>query len=269
MFRTLGFDGTGVKVAVLDDGADYTHVKLGGPGTVDAYDACSADPTVIGEADCPYFPNDKIVGGYDFTGGWNGTTVPETPDPDPIALSFHGTHVADIIGGLEGGGVGPGVAPGADLYAFKVCSEVSSSCSGIALLQATDAAADLDGDPATYDPADVINASIGSGYGQPEDDWTAFVNEAVAYGSVYVISAGNNADYPFIVGSASTATAAISVAQTSVPSDKVYYININAPTPGQITNTAWLAWSVTSQRERRHHRRYRLRHHQRCHTAGL
>ncbi len=132
--------------------------------------------------------------------------------------------------------MGPGVAPGADLYAFKVCSEVSTACSGIALLQGTDAAADLDGDPATYDPADVINASIGSGYGQPEDDWTAFVNEAVAYGSVYVISAGNNSDMPFIVGSASTATAAISVAQTSVPSDKVYYITINAPTP---------AWSPT------------------------
>ena len=26
--------------------------------------------------------------------------MPETPDPDPLALSFHGTHVADIIGGL-------------------------------------------------------------------------------------------------------------------------------------------------------------------------
>ncbi len=242
--QDMGFDGTGIKVAVLDDGADYTHIKLGGPGTVEAYDACAADPTVIGETDCPYFPNDKIVGGYDFTGAWDGTSIPETPDEDPIALSFHGTHVADIIGGLPGGGVGPGVAPGADLYAFKVCSEVSTSCSGIALLQATDAAADLDGDPATWDPADVINASIGSPYGQPEDDWTAFVNEAVAYGSVYVISAGNSSDKPFIVGSASSATAAISVAQTSVPSDKVYFININAPVAGQITNTAFQDWSV-------------------------
>ncbi len=440
--QDLGFDGTGIKVAVLDDGADYTHAKLGGPGNVDAYEACAADPTVIGEADCPYFPNDKIVGGYDFTGAWDGASIPETPDPDPIALSFHGTHVADIIGGLPtpdstkarvrvahlspdapavdilvnnmvafsnvafkdvsdyaalmpgtynvkvvpagaitpvvieanltldagkdytvaavnvlasieplplldnnaapaagnahvrfvhaspdapavdiavaGGGpvlfpnvpfkgvgtylpvpagtydlevrlagtstvvlplpdielmagkiytafavglvadgtldavltddtpnrVGPGVAPGADLYAFKVCSEVSTACSGIALLQATDAAADLDGDPATWDPADVINASIGSDYGQPEDDWTAFVNEAVAYGSVYVISAGNNSDKPFVVGSASTATAAISVAQTSVPSDKLFFIGINAPTPGLVTDTAWLNWSV-------------------------
>ncbi len=241
--QDLGFDGTGVKVAILDDGVDYTHIKLGGPGTVEAYDACAADPTVIGEPDCPYFPNDKIVGGYDFTGGlW--PNAPEAPDPDPIALSFHGTHVADIVGGLAGGGVGPGVAPGADLWMFKVCSEISSSCSGLALLMGTDAAADLDGDPATYDPADVINASIGAPYGQPEDDWTAFVNEAVAYGSVYVISAGNSSDKPFIVGSASTATAAISVAQTTVPSDKLYFIRINAPTPGLITNTAFQDWSV-------------------------
>ena len=52
----MGFDGTGIKVAVLDDGADYTHAKLGGPGNVDAYEALADDPTVIGEANCPFFP---------------------------------------------------------------------------------------------------------------------------------------------------------------------------------------------------------------------
>jgi hypothetical protein len=250
--HAAGLDGTGVTVAVLDDGADYTHIKLGGSGDPADYLACAATKTTIG--DCAFFPNAKIIGGYDFVGGlWTGgsTSPPEMPDPDPIALSFHGTHVADIIGGwgLDGTPTGDsrGVAPGVEMYAFKVCSELTSSCSGLGLLLATDAAADLDGDPATHDPADVINASIGSPYGQPEDDWTAFVNEAVANGSIYVISAGNSSDKPYIVGSASTATGAISVAQTSVPSDALFFIRIDAPAAGLITNTAFQDWSVPLQ----------------------
>jgi minor extracellular serine protease Vpr len=48
-----------------------------------------------------------VVGGYDFVGSvWpNG---PEMPDPDPLddgPEAGHGTHVADIIGGV--GGVAP------------------------------------------------------------------------------------------------------------------------------------------------------------------
>ena len=37
--QAAGVDGTGVKVAVLDSGIDYTHKNLGGPGTVAAYAA--------------------------------------------------------------------------------------------------------------------------------------------------------------------------------------------------------------------------------------
>ena len=59
-----------------------------------------------------------------------------------------------------------------DMLAFEVCSAVSTTCSGVGLLAAVDAAADLDRNPATIDPADVINMSLGSDYGQPEDDFT-------------------------------------------------------------------------------------------------
>ena len=115
-----------VRVAVLDSGIDYLHAALGGSG--DAAEFADNDPTVIEPGT---FPTAKVVGGYDFTGSvWpNG---PEAPDPDPIddgPEGGHGTHVADIIAGEAG------VAPGADLYAVKVCSSVSTSCSGIALIQ--------------------------------------------------------------------------------------------------------------------------------------
>ena len=72
-----------------------------------------------------------------------------SPDPNPIALQGtgnHGTHVADIIGGLESapGAGDQGVAPGVNLWAFKACSAVSTSCNGLALLLAVDDALDLD-----------------------------------------------------------------------------------------------------------------------------
>jgi subtilisin family serine protease len=247
----MGFDGTGVTVAVIDSGIDYTHAKFGGPGTLEAYaDAYCGDPNATPDptdpacnahslpADPAYFPTAKVVGGYDFVGeAWPNGAV--AFDANPLDFGGHGSHVADIIGGLEAGGVGQGMAPGAELYAFKACSAVSTSCNGVALLLSTDAALDLDGDLGTYDPADVINASIGSPYGQPEDDWSWAVNEAVAYGSIYVISAGNSADKPYIVGSASSATGAISVAQTSLPSDKLVIID----TPTVDAPGLWQPWS--------------------------
>lgn len=249
--QDMGYDGTGVKVAVIDSGIDFTHAKFGGAGTLEAYaEAYCGDPSATPDpfdpacsahsapADPAFFPTAKVVGGYDFVGEvWPSGAV--AFDANPIDFGGHGSHVADIIGGLEAGGVGAGMAPGAELYAFKACSAVSTSCNGVALLLSTDAAMDLDGDLSTYDPADVINASIGSPYGQPEDDWSWAVNQAVEYGSIYVISAGNSADKPFIVGSASSATGAISVAQTSLPSDKLVIIDsAGADVPG-----LWQPWS--------------------------
>ncbi|MBL8057718.1 MAG: S8 family serine peptidase [Anaerolineales bacterium] len=246
--QAAGLDGTGVTVAVLDDGADYTHVKLGGSGLPADYAACAATSNVLAPACTAFFPNSKVIGGYDFVGGqWTGGagSPPEVPDPNPIARSFHGTHVADIIAGLPGGGVGPGVAPGASVYAFKVCSELTTSCSGPAILAGLDAAADLDGNPANgLQPADVVNMSLGSNYGQPEDDSTYFANQAVKAGAIVVASAGNGSDKPYIAGSPSTATGAISVAQTTVPSDKRFFIGVNAPTARVISNTAFQDWSV-------------------------
>ena len=59
--------------------------------------------------------------------------------------------------------------------------------------------------------------SLGSPYGQPEDDLTHFANIASYYGSVVVVSAGNSADEPYILGSPSAAAGAISVAQSTRP----------------------------------------------------
>ena len=214
-----GFDGTGVKVAVLDSGIDYTHANLGGPGTLEAFAAAYGEGPfpndVLSDANKTrdgLFPTAKVVDGYDFVGEFWPDFGPLDPDDDPIDYEGHGTHVADIIGGLGG------VAPGVDLYAVKVCASLSGSCSGVALIQGMEFSVDPNGDGKVDDRVDIINMSLGSLYGQPfDDDLSAAVDGATALGVLTVASAGNSADNPFITGSPSAAVTALSVAQTQVP----------------------------------------------------
>ena len=217
----LGVTGRGVRVAVLDSGIDYTHAALGGSGN--PADFAGNDPNTIEPGT---FPTAKVVAGYDFVGSaW--PNAPETPDPDPLddgPSRGHGTHVADIIGGKKG------VAPGVDLYAVKVCSSVSTSCSGLALIQGMEYAADPNGDGKFGDRVDVINMSLGSPYGQPfDDDLAAAVDATSKLGILTVASAGNSADKPFANGTPGAADTALSVAQTAVPSAFLPLMQITAP----------------------------------------
>jgi subtilisin family serine protease len=238
--QKAGFDGTGTRVAVLDSGVDYTHVAFGGPGTTAAYQAAAGtgpgDPK--GSTLDGLFPTDKVIGGYDFVGDqWpNG---PRTEDPDPIDYQGHGTHVSDIIAGDKG------VAPGAKILAVKVCSSVSTSCNGVALLKAVEYSLDPNGDKDLSDKVDVMNLSLGSDYGQVEDDLTEALNNAARAGVVVVAAAGNAADKPYIVSSPSIGSGVISVAQTEVPSAKLYPIQVNSPAAiaGLIKVTTYLEWS--------------------------
>jgi subtilisin family serine protease len=241
--QASGRTGAGVKVAVLDSGIDYTHRNLGGAGTAAAYAAAygtsTSDPkntTLDG-----LFPTAKVVAGYDFVGeDWPNS--PEKPDPDPIDLEGHGTHVADIIAGKSLDGTHKGMAPNASLVAVKVCSAVATSCSGVALLQGMDFALDPNGDGNIEDAVDVINMSLGSSYGQIEDDLTLAATNAVKLGVVVVVSAGNSANRPYIVGSPSTGLGVISVAQTQTPSATAVPLVVNAPAAiaGVYTNTQTL-----------------------------
>ena len=227
-----GFTGDGVTVAVLDSGVDYTHAAFGGPGDITGYKTAYGTKTkhtqnrMISESykGVKLFPTPKVIGGWDFVGeAWVGGvgSPPLRSDPDPIDCSpsfigcggGHGTHVADIIAGASG------VAPDAALLAIKVCSSITTSCSGVALLQGMDFALDPNGDGTTGDRADVLNMSLGSQYGQSDDDsLSAAVAVASAAGTLVVASAGNGGDKPYVTGTPAAAPSALSVAQTAVPS---------------------------------------------------
>jgi subtilisin family serine protease len=230
--QAAGFDGSGVRVAVLDSGVDYTHAAFGGSG--DPADYATNDPTIIEPGT---FPTAKVVGGYDFVGGeW--PSGPRQADPDPLddgVQAGHGTHVAHIIGGNGG------VAPGADLYAVKVCSSVSNSCNGVALILGMEFAVDPNGDLDPSDHVDVVNMSLGAIYGQPfDDDLSAAVESATGYGVLTVAAAGNGSNKPYIVDTPASAPTAIAVAQTQVPSASLQRIDVDG------TNYAavYQRWSV-------------------------
>ena len=255
----MGAKGAGITVAVLDSGIDYTHAALGGPGTSLAYENAYGTKLKheknqkINDAykGKKLYPTAKVVGGWDFVGElWTGATgtPPLAQDPDPIPCGpgaitetcdgSHGTHVADIIAGKLG------VAPEAKLLAVKVCSSISTACSGVGLIQGMDFAIDPNGDGSTADAADIINMSLGSPYGPaPDDDLSAAVQTATDAGTLVVASAGNSGDKPFIAGSPSSAPAALSVAQTAVPSSTGFAMllsrNGGAFTPREAVFQSW------------------------------
>ncbi|TNC23409.1 S8 family serine peptidase [Amycolatopsis alkalitolerans] len=230
-WRQTGRYGDGVKVGVIDDGIDYTHADFGGPGTREAYASIDrAKPTSL-------FPTAKVVGGTDFVGddydasGTSGSPEP-APDPNPLACGEHGTHVAGTIGGFGVGAdgkaftgdystltpgtlnamrIGPGTAPRSLLYAIKVfgCAGSTNVTS-----QALDWALDPDGDGDFSDRLDIVNLSLGSDFGAPDDPDSLFVRKLARNGVLSVIAAGNGGDLYDVGGSPGNTPEALTVASS-------------------------------------------------------
>lgn len=242
-----GFAGEGIKIADIDTGIDYTHADFGGPGTPAAYQAALAtdtaapDPTLIG----PNAP--KVKGGTDLVGdAYNASdtkhNVPN-PDPNPLDCNGHGTHTAGTAAGfgvLSDGStyngsydadtvsshdwnVGPGAAPKADIYSIRVFG-----CTG-----STNVVVDAIEWAVAHD-MDVINMSLGSPFGGPDDPDAVASDNASLSGVIVVASAGNNGPNPYVDGTPATSTRAISVA-ASDPTQTFPAATISLPGGGTVT----------------------------------
>jgi subtilisin family serine protease len=244
VWQALSQTGKGVRVGIIDTGIDYTHADFGGPGTVEAFKAAGASNS--------FTPTAKVVGGYDFAGDdYNADPDSDTfdpvpqPDANPLDCNGHGSHVAGTTAGLGvasdgstwSGGytkdidpgaleIGPGVAPEASLYALKVFGcDGSTNVVG----QALDWAADPNGDGDLSDHLDVVNMSLGSSYGSPQDPDAVAANNLAALGTVVVASMGNSGDVYEVGGSPGNAPRVLAVAASDDGNDVVDGLEVDSP----------------------------------------
>ncbi len=221
--------GTGTVVAVLDSGstvhpdldaryvAGYDFVSSGIP-------VCRTGAT---NADGDYV-NTATYGalGWDSTpldpGNWKtlvtGTSCVAT-DSD-----WHGTHVAGTIAAVGNNSIGViGVAPQARIQPIRVLSFDGGSTSDIVAGINWAAGATVGTEPVNATPADVINMSLSGGGACPASVQAA-IDDAVARGSVVIVSAGNNnadasGNFP------GNCTSVITVASTDSDGDRSSFSN--------------------------------------------
>jgi len=238
---SLGYDGHGAVVAVVDSGIDYTHADFGGPGVPAAYEAAALAAETITDTwqGAMLFPSAKIIGGWDFVGP-NYTTPalcrPEDeaagkctstphPDPDPLDRLGHGTHVAGIVAGQGVGDVYHGVAPGAVLVALKIFGPPAR---GLGVDEEADMVVDaiewctrvnlsrpVPGTAPQH--VDVINMSLGEEYAQGSRLFDRAVEAAVDAGIVVVASAGNEGTRPFVLSAPAASPNVLGVAGSLPP----------------------------------------------------
>ncbi len=115
-------------------------------------------------------PGFKVAGGYDFING----------SPGPRDDNGHGTHVAGIIAGSSDSM--KSIAPDVQLFSYKVLDASGSGRTSTVIAAIEQAVAD---------GVDVINLSLGTANGDPDDILSEAVDRAVEADVVVVVAAGN------------------------------------------------------------------------------
>jgi subtilisin family serine protease len=174
-----GIDGRGVTVAALDTGVDLTHAELAGR----------------------------------YRGGADSWFDPFGEHGAPTDLDGHGTQVIGVM--VAGGGIG--MAPGARFIAARVFNDSGVSTDSAVHL-AFQWLLDPDGNPATDDAADVVNASWGAQLASCDREFEPDLQALRAAHVLPVFAAGNggpgassdtspaNLPEAFAVGAAADAT---------------------------------------------------------------
>ena len=227
LHAATGADGSGVKIAIVDDGIDQTNRFFDPRG----FSYPAGFP--LGDTSST---TAKVIVAKVFPGPNAGAAGRLVLDPES---SFHGTHVAGIAAGIAGttapaGGDHPtvtglsGVAPRAWLGNYRVFT-VPTPIGHVANTPEIVAAFEA----AVKDGMDVVNFSGGGPQIDPRSDaLVAAVHALAAAGVVPVISAGNDRD-DFGAGSAgSPGTAPDAISVGAVSNTHVFAAALDVTAPG-------------------------------------
>ncbi|HHT9107486.1 MAG TPA: S8 family serine peptidase [Candidatus Wunengus sp. YC63] len=156
VWENYGYDGAGLRIAVLDSGLDTTHKDI---------------PTPVASKDYSNYPS--------------------LDDTIENQITEHGTHVAgSALGrGTQSNGKYKGMAYGADLIFLKIGNDSSGGASTAAISAAIRDAVDV------YE-ADIVTMSYGgfNTYNDGSEEECQAVDYAFSKGALVFISAGNEAD---------------------------------------------------------------------------
>ena len=128
--------------------------------------------------------------------------------PTPIRLTERPWHAhGGYVGGHSLDDLHFGTAPGTQLYAVKVCSSVSSSCSGVAILEGWSLPSIPNSTGTLNDPVDIISMSTRRAFRPSEKTMIRSIQRHREFrrgGRGF--AAGNDGDIPYIIGGSAAAT---------------------------------------------------------------
>lgn len=169
--RLAGYDGSGIRIALLDGGVALDHPSLEG----------------------------RVLRGFDLVDRDRLPEAEAKPD-EPAVVETHGTRMAGILVGSGGPAGLEGVAPGAQLLPIRILGweraadgEYALLGHGDDLLAGLERAVDPNGDGSTEDALPVALAAVVEPYASfPDSPESRAVEGAARLGTLVVAAAGND-----------------------------------------------------------------------------